>query len=167
MPPHLSQIVEQAKAAETFANDFRLLNRVPVRLGVMSTIGPMRLAALMAAIERQSPGVETAVREGRRKRWRRNSMPTNWIWRSSIRSTASAIIIAPSRCTASAMWCCCRRQSVARARRGGAARPFRTTLCRPAGLRDAGNGHGGCATTWGCSFTPASARSARIGCRRW
>jgi DNA-binding transcriptional LysR family regulator len=64
MQPHLGQIVDQAKAAETVAKDFRLLNQVPVRLGVMSTIGPMRLAGLMAAFERQSPGVETALREG-------------------------------------------------------------------------------------------------------
>jgi DNA-binding transcriptional LysR family regulator len=64
MQPHLSQIVEQAKAAEMVAKDFRLLNQVPVRLGVMSTIGPMRIAGLLAAFEQQSPGVETAVRDG-------------------------------------------------------------------------------------------------------
>jgi DNA-binding transcriptional LysR family regulator len=64
MQPHLSQIVEQARAAETVAKDFRLLNQVPIRLGVMSTIGPMRLAGLLAAFEQQSPGVETAVHEG-------------------------------------------------------------------------------------------------------
>jgi DNA-binding transcriptional LysR family regulator len=64
MQPHLGQILEQAKAAETVAKDFRLLNQVPIRIGVMSTIGPMRLAALMAAFEHQSPGAETVVREG-------------------------------------------------------------------------------------------------------
>jgi DNA-binding transcriptional LysR family regulator len=64
MQPHLSQIVEQAKAAETVAKDFRLLNQVPIRLGVMSTIGPMRLASLLAAFEQHSPGLETAVRDG-------------------------------------------------------------------------------------------------------
>ena len=64
MQPHLSQIVEQAKAAETVAKDFRLLNQAPIRLGVMSTIGPMRLAGLLAAFEQQSPGVEMAVRNG-------------------------------------------------------------------------------------------------------
>jgi DNA-binding transcriptional LysR family regulator len=64
MQPHLSQILEQAKAAETVAKDFRLLNQVPIRLGVMSTIGPVRLAALLAAFEQQSPGVEAAVRDG-------------------------------------------------------------------------------------------------------
>jgi len=63
MQPHLSQILEQARAAETVAKDFRLLNQVPVRLGVMSTIGPMRLAGLLAAFDQQSPGIETVVRD--------------------------------------------------------------------------------------------------------
>src|SRR5579863_9719567 len=64
MQPHLSHIVEQANAAETLAKDFRLLDQVPIRVGVMSTIGPMRLAALMGAFEQQSRGVDTAVRDG-------------------------------------------------------------------------------------------------------
>ena len=64
MQPHFGQILEQARAAEAVAKDFRLLNQVPVRLGVMSTIGPMRLAGLLAAFEQKSPGVETAVRDG-------------------------------------------------------------------------------------------------------
>jgi DNA-binding transcriptional LysR family regulator len=64
MQPHLSQILEQAKAAETIAKDFRLLDQVPVRLGVMSTIGPMRLNGLFAAFEQNSPGVDTTVRDG-------------------------------------------------------------------------------------------------------
>jgi DNA-binding transcriptional LysR family regulator len=64
MQPHLGQILEQERAAEAVAKDFRLLNQVPIRLGVMSTIGPMRLAPLLAVFEQQSPGVETAVRDG-------------------------------------------------------------------------------------------------------
>ena len=64
MEPHLSQILEQAKAAETVAKDFRLLDQVPVRLGVMSTIGPMRLTSLFAAFEQQSPRIDTTVRDG-------------------------------------------------------------------------------------------------------
>jgi DNA-binding transcriptional LysR family regulator len=64
MQPHLSQILEQAKAAETVAKDFRLLDQVPIRLGVMSTIGPMRLNSLFAAFEHNSPGVDTTVRDG-------------------------------------------------------------------------------------------------------
>jgi len=64
MQPYLGQILEQAKAAESIAKDFRLLNQVPIRLGVMSSIGPMRIASLLAEFQRQSPGVEVAVRDG-------------------------------------------------------------------------------------------------------
>lgn len=64
MQPHLGQILEQAKAAETVAKDFRLLDQVPIRLGVMSTIGPIRLGGLLAAFEQQSPGVDASVRDG-------------------------------------------------------------------------------------------------------
>jgi DNA-binding transcriptional LysR family regulator len=64
MQPHLNQILQQAKAVETVAKDFRLLKQVPIRLGVMSTIGPMRVAALLAAFDQQSPSVEVAVRDG-------------------------------------------------------------------------------------------------------
>jgi DNA-binding transcriptional LysR family regulator len=64
MQPHLAQVLEQTAAAEALAKDFRLLNQVPVRLGVMSTIGPMRLADLFAAFERDCPGVDTVVIDG-------------------------------------------------------------------------------------------------------
>lgn len=64
MQPHLAQILEQTAAAEALAKDFRLLNQVPIRLGVMSTVGPMRLASLFSAFERDYPGVDTAVTDG-------------------------------------------------------------------------------------------------------
>lgn len=64
MQPHLAQIVEQAEAAENVAKDFRLLNQVPVRLGIMSTIGPMGLCGLLAAFEQKCPNVDTIVRDG-------------------------------------------------------------------------------------------------------
>ena len=64
MQPHLRQISDQAKAAEGLAKDFRLLKQVPIRLGVMSTIGPTRLSAFFAEFERRSPGVEIAVHDG-------------------------------------------------------------------------------------------------------
>jgi DNA-binding transcriptional LysR family regulator len=62
MEPHLSQILQQAKVAEVLAKDFRILKEVPIRLRVMATIGPMRLAALLAAFDQRPPGVEVAVR---------------------------------------------------------------------------------------------------------
>jgi DNA-binding transcriptional LysR family regulator len=64
MQPHLAQVLEQTAAAEMLARDFRLMEQVPIRLGVMSTIGPMRLAGLFAAFERDCPGVDTAVTDG-------------------------------------------------------------------------------------------------------
>lgn len=63
MEPHLSHILQQAKAAEALAKDFRLLKQVPVRLGVMSTIGPARISAALAAFEQKAPDVEVAVRD--------------------------------------------------------------------------------------------------------
>jgi DNA-binding transcriptional LysR family regulator len=62
--PHFEMIIQQTEAVENVARDFRLLNQVPVRLGVMSTIGPMKIAGLVAAFEKRSPGVEVAVRDG-------------------------------------------------------------------------------------------------------
>ena len=64
MLPHMEQIVARAEAAETVAKNFRLLNQVPVRIGVMSTIGPMRLAGLLAAFELKCPGADAEVHDG-------------------------------------------------------------------------------------------------------
>ena len=64
MQPHLSQILERAEAAEGVARSFRLLHQVPVRLGLMRTVGPMRLAGFLAAFEKNFPGIEVAVHEG-------------------------------------------------------------------------------------------------------
>ena len=64
MQPHLAQIVEQTEAAENVAKDFRLLSQVPVRLGIMSTIGPMGLCGLLKAFEQKCPSVDTVVRDG-------------------------------------------------------------------------------------------------------
>ena len=63
MQPHLAHIVEQTEVAETVAESFRLLNHEPVRLGVMSTIGPLGMARFLASFEQDCPGVEVAVHE--------------------------------------------------------------------------------------------------------
>jgi DNA-binding transcriptional LysR family regulator len=64
LQPYFSAIIEQTEAVESVARDFRLLNQVPVRLGVMSTVGPVRVAALLADFQSRCPGVEVAVRDG-------------------------------------------------------------------------------------------------------
>lgn len=64
MLPHLRHIVDEAEAARTLAENFRLLNEVPIRLGLMSTIGPARLSRLLAQFQKAYAGVEVAVSEG-------------------------------------------------------------------------------------------------------
>jgi DNA-binding transcriptional LysR family regulator len=64
MLPHLTQIAEEAEAARDLARNFRLLAKVPLRLGVLSTIGPVRLARFLADFGKRHDGMELAVSEG-------------------------------------------------------------------------------------------------------
>jgi DNA-binding transcriptional LysR family regulator len=50
--PHLQQIMQEANATRTLADNFRLLNQVPIRLGIMSTIGHVKLARFLAKFQR-------------------------------------------------------------------------------------------------------------------
>jgi DNA-binding transcriptional LysR family regulator len=61
--PHLQLILNETEATRTLADNFRLLNDVPVRLGVMSTIGPVRLSRFLAKFQSDHAGVEVAVTE--------------------------------------------------------------------------------------------------------
>jgi DNA-binding transcriptional LysR family regulator len=63
MLPHLQQIAEEAEAARALAQSFRLLKKVPIRLGVISTVGHVRLARFLARFGNASPGVELSVSE--------------------------------------------------------------------------------------------------------
>jgi DNA-binding transcriptional LysR family regulator len=65
MQPLLGQILERAEVAQSAAESFRHLRQQPVRLGVMPTLGPVCVARFLAAFERDYPGIEVAVREGR------------------------------------------------------------------------------------------------------
>lgn len=64
MLPHLRQIVEEADAARMLAENYRLLDKTPLRLGVLSTIGHVRLARFLARLETAHAGIELAVSEG-------------------------------------------------------------------------------------------------------
>lgn len=64
MLPHLQHIAEEADAARMIAQNFRLLEKVPIRLGVLSTIGHLRLARFLARFENTHKGMELAVSEG-------------------------------------------------------------------------------------------------------
>jgi DNA-binding transcriptional LysR family regulator len=61
--PHLQSILNETEATRTLADNFRLLYNVPVRLGVMSTIGPVRLSRFLAKFQAEHHGVEVAVTE--------------------------------------------------------------------------------------------------------
>lgn len=63
MLPHLRHILEETKVAKTLAENFRLLDQVPVRIGVMSTIGHLRLSRFFAKFQKEYEGVEIAVTE--------------------------------------------------------------------------------------------------------
>lgn len=63
MLPHLQQILEEAEAARALAQNFRLLKKVPLRLGVLSTVGHVRFARFLAFFGKASPGVELTVSE--------------------------------------------------------------------------------------------------------
>jgi DNA-binding transcriptional LysR family regulator len=62
--PHFEHIVKEADATRILAENFRLLNKVPVRLGVMSTVGPLRLSRFLGAFQSDFEGVEVTVTEG-------------------------------------------------------------------------------------------------------
>jgi DNA-binding transcriptional LysR family regulator len=64
MLPHFQQIAEGAQIAHTMAENFRLLRQIPIRLGVLRTIGPARLARFLSAFHAEHIGVEVAVQEG-------------------------------------------------------------------------------------------------------
>ncbi len=63
MLPHLKHILDEAQVARTLADNFRLLSQVPVRIGIMSTIGHVRLSRFLAKFQREYDGVEVAVTE--------------------------------------------------------------------------------------------------------
>lgn len=63
MLPHLQHIVDEAAATQMLAQNFRLLENVPVRLGVMSTIGHSRLSRFLAQFEKGHKGLELSVIE--------------------------------------------------------------------------------------------------------
>ena len=65
MEPMLAQVLNCADAAQNAADSLRLQRQPPVRVGVMPTLGPVRLSRFLADFEHGHPGIEVAIREGR------------------------------------------------------------------------------------------------------
>lgn len=63
MLAQFQRIADGAQAAQSLAQSYRLLNQVPIRMGVMSTIGHIRLGRFVAQFEKLHPGVELSVTE--------------------------------------------------------------------------------------------------------
>lgn len=63
MLPHLQHIVDETEATQLLAQNMRLLNKVPIRLGVMSTVGHVRLARFLGQFENSYEGIELSVTE--------------------------------------------------------------------------------------------------------
>lgn len=61
--PHLEHILEETERTQTMARNYRLLNQVPLRLGVMSTVGHVRLSRFLSDFQRTHDGVEVSVTE--------------------------------------------------------------------------------------------------------
>lgn len=61
--PTLREMQDQAERAKAIAQEHRLLDTVPVRLGVLGTIGSVRIARYLAAFQSGFEGVEVEVTE--------------------------------------------------------------------------------------------------------
>src|SRR5436309_2571965 len=63
MLPHLQHIADEAETARALATNFRLIRNAPIRLGVLSTIGHVRLSHFLAEFQRDFETVEVTVQE--------------------------------------------------------------------------------------------------------
>lgn len=61
--PTLRQMHEQSERARSIAREYRLLDKVPVRIGVLGTIGSVRIARYFASFQSSHEGVELEVVE--------------------------------------------------------------------------------------------------------
>jgi DNA-binding transcriptional LysR family regulator len=62
--PHLQHIMDEAETTRAVATNFRLIRNAPIRLGVLSTVGHVRLSRFLAQFQRDYDGVEVTVQEG-------------------------------------------------------------------------------------------------------
>jgi DNA-binding transcriptional LysR family regulator len=56
--PYLEAVFEQSQRAKSVSQDYRQLRRVPLKLGIMSTIAPNAVVGLIAALRNRHAGIE-------------------------------------------------------------------------------------------------------------
>ncbi len=64
MRPKLENVMRDMQSVELTVQGYKLLERVPLRLGIMTTIGPVRVAQAIASFQQANPGVDLEVRLG-------------------------------------------------------------------------------------------------------
>ena len=62
--PVLHELWSQAEAVERAVENYRLLDRVPLKVGMQSSIGPLRLSALLADFKHSYSGVDLEIHQG-------------------------------------------------------------------------------------------------------
>jgi len=63
LEPHLTEVLNRTHLAKETATRFLRLDNAQLRLGVMCTIGPVRLVSFLARFRQQNPGVELTLVE--------------------------------------------------------------------------------------------------------
>ncbi len=64
MRPRLDDVMRDMQSVELAVQGYKLLERVPLKLGIMTTIGPARVARAIASFRQANPGVDLEVRLG-------------------------------------------------------------------------------------------------------
>ena len=62
--PYLEEIQSRTSAAQSAAHDFLYLEKAPLNIGIMVTIGPLRFTRFLSEFQRDHPGIELWLREG-------------------------------------------------------------------------------------------------------
>ena len=64
MQPKFESLVGEMESLHLTARGYRLLDRAPLKVGIMSTIGPMRIGSCLASFQHKNRGVDLEVHEG-------------------------------------------------------------------------------------------------------
>ena len=59
--PRFQRLHDETQAVQVIADNHRRLKQVPLRVGILCTIGPARLAGSLAAFRAEAPGVELEI----------------------------------------------------------------------------------------------------------
>lgn len=64
MQPKIENVMHEIQSAEVAAQGYRILDRAPLKIGIMSTIGPNRIGNCLASFQHKNRGVDLEVHEG-------------------------------------------------------------------------------------------------------